>query len=120
MELTSVLILTIIIAIVLIAILIRWVVKLKERNNELVSRKQSLSTKYGRMSEQFMPFLEDYPYDSDRFRFLGDPIDGVQFNDEEIIFMEFKTSSSRMSRRQKEIRDLVERGKVKFEEFRME
>lgn len=120
MEIVSILILVVIAAVAIIAILIRWVTKLKEENNELVSRKQSLSTKYGRMSEQFMPFLEDYPYDSDRFRFLGDPIDGVQFNDEEIIFMEFKTSSSRMSCRQKEIRDLVERGKVKFEEFRME
>ena len=120
MEIVSILILVVVAAVAIIAILIRWVTKLKEKNNELVSRKQSLSTKYGRMSEQFMPFLEDYPYDSNRFRFLGDPIDGVQFNDEEIIFMEFKTSSSRMSRRQKEIRDLVEKGKVKFEEFRME
>ena len=113
MELISFLILAIIVAIILIAILIRWVVKLKEENNQLVSKKQSLSTKYGRMSEQFMPFLEDYPYDSERFRFIGDPIDGVQFEDDEITFIEFKTAGSRMSRRQKDIRSLVEKGRVK-------
>ncbi|MFC1651653.1 Holliday junction resolvase-like protein [Patescibacteria group bacterium] len=120
MEIISVLILIVFIAILVIAFLIYLIVKLKEKNNELISRKQSLSTKYGKMSEQFMPFIEDYPYNSERFRFMGDPIDGVQFEDDKVIFMEFKTSNSRMSRRQREIRDMIKKGRVKFEEFRIE
>ena len=120
MELVSIFILFVVIVAIVIAFLVRWVIKLREINHKLISRKQSLSTKYGKMSEQFMPFLDNYPYNADRFRFLGDPIDGVQFEDDKVVLMEFKTSGSKMSRRQKEIRDLVKEGKVEFEEFRIE
>ncbi len=120
MALISIFILFVVVTGIIIAFLVKWVIKLREKNHQLVSKKQSLSTKYGKMSEQFMPFLDNYPYDSDRFRFLGDPIDGVQFEDDKIVLMEFKTASSRMSRRQEEIQDLVKKGKVEFEEFRLE
>jgi len=89
------------------------------RIKELQSSKQSLSTKYGQATEKFMPFMSSYPYDKNRFRFIGSPIDGVQFEDDNIIFMEFKTSSSRMTGRQRKIKDLIEKGKIKFEEFRI-
>lgn len=92
---------------------------LKEKLSGLVSSKQSLSTKYGRMSEQFMPFLKDYPYESQDFRFMGTPVDGVQFNKDGIVFVEFKTSGSKLTERQKEIKELVRKGKVDFLEFRM-
>ncbi len=119
MESISILISVILVAVLIIAILIRIIVRLKEQQNELISRKQSLSTKYGRISEQFMPFIEDYPYDPNCFRFIGDPIDGVQFNEDKIVFMEFKASGAKMSSRQKKIRQLVKEGKVTFEEFRI-
>ena len=85
----------------------------------LKSSKQSLSTKYGRMTEQFMPFMKDYPYDSQQFRFLGTPIDGVQFESDRIVFVEFKSGDSRLSARQKAIKDLVLNKKVEFKEVRM-
>ena len=87
--------------------------------NDTISRKQSLSTKYGKMTEQFMPFLETYPYDKQNFRFIGSPIDGVQFEKDKIIFVEFKAGNHSLTILQKEIRDLVEKGKVRFEEIRM-
>lgn len=87
--------------------------------NDTISRKQSLSTKYGKMTEQFMPFLETYPYDKQNFRFIGSPIDGVQFEKDKIIFVEFKAGEHQISANQKLVRELVERGKVKFEEFRI-
>lgn len=86
---------------------------------ELESKSKSLSVKYGKMTEQFFPFLEKYPYDKENFRFLGNPIDGIQFEDDEIIFVEFKTGSSRLSSRQKKISKIIESGKVKFKEFRV-
>ena len=87
--------------------------------NDTISRKQSLSTKYGKMTEQFMPFLETYPYDKQNFRFIGSPIDGVQFEKDKIIFVEFKAGEHQISVNQKLVRELVEHGKVKFEEFRI-
>jgi len=85
----------------------------------LASSKQSLSTRYGKMSEQFFPFLDHYPYDPQQFRFLGTPVDGIQFEDDRIVFVEFKSASSGLTSRQRLIRSLVEQGKVSFEEFRI-
>ncbi|MFC2143308.1 Holliday junction resolvase-like protein, partial [Candidatus Aenigmatarchaeota archaeon] len=98
----------------------------KTEKNDLIlqlehvsSRKQSLSTKYGKMTEQFMPFLEKYPYDYHNFRFIGTPIDGVQFEDDKIIFFEFKTASSKLSTKQRNIRNIIEKGNIEFKEFRI-
>jgi len=77
-------------------------------------RNQSLSTKYGQITEQFLPLVECYPYDSRNFRFLGSPIDGVQFEKNKVVLIEFKAANSRMSKRQKHIKALVEAGKVEF------
>ena len=81
--------------------------------------KRSLSSKYGKTTEQFMPFLDDYPYNPSNFRFIGTPIDGLQFEDNAIIFIEFKTANSKLSEKQKNIKDLIESKKVYFKEFRI-
>lgn len=86
----------------------------------LKSSKQSLSTKYGKLTEQFMPFMKDYPYDSQQFRFIGTPIDGLQFEPDRIVFVEFKTGSSRLTAKQRDIKDLVLNKKVEFREVRMD
>lgn len=86
----------------------------------LAFQKSSLSSKYGKMSEQFMPFLKDYPYDPQNFRFLGSPIDGIQFEDNKIIFIEFKTNTSRLSERQRQIAEQVFQKRVVWEEHRLE
>jgi len=93
--------------------------QLMQHLQELASRKQSLATKYGRMTEQFMPFMEHYPYNAENFRFIGSPIDGVQFEKDKIIFIEFKAGNHAMTNVQKEIKYLVEKGKISFEEFRV-
>ena len=85
-----------------------------------VSNTRSLSTKYGQMSEQFMPFVSAYPWDPQRFRFIGSPIDGVQFEEDRVILIEFKTATSKLSARQRQIRDQVQGGRVEFQEFRLE
>ena len=86
---------------------------------EALFQKKSLSSKYGRMTEQFIPFLDSYPYDEQNFRFLGSPIDGVQFEPDKVVLVEFKTAGSRLTSKQKDIRKLVEKGKVEFREFRI-
>jgi predicted Holliday junction resolvase-like endonuclease len=104
---------------VIIVFLIRAHLKMQRKFLSLLSDKQSLSTKYGRMSEQFMPVLELYPYDRQRFRFIGSPVDGVQFNDDSIVFVEFKAADSKLTPDQKRIRQLVEDKKVGFKEIRL-
>ncbi|MBU1135422.1 MAG: endonuclease [Nanoarchaeota archaeon] len=93
--------------------------KLRLLVEDLRSSKQSLSTKYGKMTEQFIPFLEVYPYNEQNFRFLGTPIDGVQFEDDKVIFIEFKTGDSNLTVKQNKIKDLVNKGKVEFKTIRI-
>ena len=86
---------------------------------QLDKQKRSQSVRYGKLAEQFMPFLESYPYDSHDFRFLGTPIDGVQFTEDFIVIIEFKTAGSQLSNRQRAIKKMVEEGAVRFETHRM-
>ncbi|MEM2907378.1 MAG: Holliday junction resolvase-like protein [Candidatus Odinarchaeota archaeon] len=79
-----------------IAILILTCFLLIKRNRALqreieakITQQKSLSTTYGRISEQWFPLMETYPYDPQNFRFIGSPIDGIQFTDDKIIFCEF-------------------------------
>ncbi|MDP2973988.1 MAG: Holliday junction resolvase-like protein [Candidatus Diapherotrites archaeon] len=110
------------IAVVLIAVivfLIKKIFKLRARIDSLRFDKSSQAVRYGKMTEQFIPFTEQFPFPPERFRFLGSPIDGIAFDEDEIIFCEFKTAGSTLSERQRKIKELVERKKVKWEEFNL-
>ena len=74
----------------------------------------------GFTTEQWLPLAESYPWDPRNFRFLGAPIDGVQFEDDRVVLVEFKSGQSRLSERQRRIRDLVREGRVEFREFRVD
>lgn len=93
---------------------------LRRKISRIGWEKRSQSVRYGKLTEQFMPFLESYPYDSQDFRFLGTPIDGVQFTEDSIILVEFKTASSQLSSRQRAIKQMVEEGSVRFEVHRVD
>lgn len=73
---------------------------------------------HGKSLEQFIPLLKSYPYDRKNFRFIGSPIDGIQFNDNEIVFVEFKTGRSSLTKKQRRIKDLIKKKKVKFSELK--
>ena len=81
--------------------------------------KKSLSVKHGKVSEQFMPFMQSYPYNKENFRFIGSPIDGMQFEDDRVVFVEFKTGDSRLSAKQESVKSLVNDKKVEFREIRI-
>jgi len=102
----------------LVAMRLRGAVdRLRDELEEERSARQSLSTTYGQISEQWFPLMEGYPYDSRRFRFLGSPVDGIQFEDDRIVFCEFKTNRSDLSPVQRQIRRLVQEKRVFWEEF---
>ena len=90
----------------------------RKRAEDLDSKKRSTSTRYGQLSEQFAPFMERWPVgDPQRFRFLGDPIDGVQFTDDAVYLVEIKSAGSQLSAEQKRIRALVAAGRVGWVTF---
>lgn len=86
--------------------------------SELGFRKASQSVKYGKLTEQWIPMSRDFPYNPNDFRFIGSPIDGIVFDDSEIVFCEFKSANSQLKESQKRIKELVESKKVRWLEFR--
>ncbi len=95
----------------------RGVTPWKEEAKEARHRKRSLSTTYGRITEQFAPFMDRYPYEPQRFRFIGSPIDGVQFTDDAVYIVEIKSAGSTLTAKQRRIKQLVEDGHVFWYEF---
>jgi predicted Holliday junction resolvase-like endonuclease len=99
-------------------LLVPWITRLQSALERERSRRGSLASTYGRISEQWFPLCEAYPYDSRDFRFIGSPIDGIQFGEDRVIFCEFKANHSELSDSQKRICDLVRAGRVEWQEFR--
>jgi predicted Holliday junction resolvase-like endonuclease len=91
--------------------------KLVEENGKILSQKKSSEIRLGKIAEHMAPFVKDWPYDPNYFRFLGSPIDGIQFNEDSILFIEIKTGKSRLTDTQRDIKQLVKEGKVKFASF---
>ena len=111
-----------VIAIILFLLVLFLLSKLKtieQRFSELKFSKSSQSVKYGKMTEQFIPFIKDFPFNPENFRFLGSPIDGVIFEEDKIIFAEFKTASSQLSQKQRRLKDLVNSKKVEWFEYKI-
>jgi predicted Holliday junction resolvase-like endonuclease len=71
------------------------------------------------MSEEFAPWMAEWPFDPEGFRSLGDPIDGVQFTDEAVYLVEIKAADSRLSADQREVRELVREGRIGWLTFRV-
>lgn len=118
--------LALILAIILVGILFFKLIKsreesknYKEKHEKELSFRKSSEVRLGKIGENLAPFLKDWPWDPRRFRFLGHPVDGIQFNGDEIIFVEVKTGGARLSRSQKGARDLIKKGKVSFVTFKI-
>lgn len=81
---------------------------------------KSRSTLVGKITEHFIPFLPDFSYNPKDARFLGSPVDYVVFDglsEEElkrIVFVEVKTNLGTLTKRERQIRDAIQAGKVEW------
>jgi len=105
--------------ILVIIILLYLCFKLSEFIFKLRSKNKSQSVLHGNKIEQFMPFMKNYPYNPENFKFLGKPVDGISFNEKEIVFVEFKTGNSQLSKKQRCIQDLIDSNQVVFKEIKI-
>lgn len=69
----------------------------------------------GHVSENFAPMLESFPYDRHKCKPLFQPIDYIYFGDDEIVLIDIKSGDSSLSTKQRNIKKLVQEGKVRFE-----
>lgn len=88
--------------------------------------KRSKAVRGGQTAEQFVPFMEDFPGNAADAKFLGKPVDFIVFDGldakdevDEILFVEVKTGTSRLSEREKSIRRAIENQKVRYVEYRI-
>lgn len=79
----------------------------------------------GLAGEQLAPFLPGFPCGAGDVRFVGKPVDYVAFPGmaegkeiKEVVFIEVKTGSAGLSRREKEIKAAVKAGRVRWAEWR--
>ena len=117
-----------ILSIILVIICIILIIQLKrlrykhgmqeELHENLKYDYKSMNVKHGKSFEQLFPFMENYPYDYRNFRFIGTPIDGLSFEDNMIVFLEFKTGTSKLSDKQRKIKSLIENKKVEWKEVK--
>ena len=96
----------------------------KKQRKDAVNRSRAVLG--GQFSEQLAPFLPGFPCNPGDVRFVGKPIDFVAFpgsaeggDIKEIYFIEVKSSQSKLSPREKQIKLAVEQGRVKYLEYRI-
>ena len=94
------------------------IVKLLFTTRRLRSLVRSKDVKRGFWVEQLLPLAKSYPWSHENFKFLGNPIDGVHFEEDEVVFVEFKSGKSQLSARQKKLREIIKAGRVSFKEVR--
>jgi len=95
--------------------------KEQENNKVILSQKKSSETRLGQISENIVPFLEEFPYDPKNAHFMGQPIDFLIFDydDGKIVFLEVKTGNAKESYRQKLIKNIIKSGRVFYERIRI-
>src|SRR3989442_152481 len=90
-----------------------------------VTLQRSLAVTAGKVFEQLVPYLPDFPYNPKDVRFLGSPVDFVVFeglNDgdvKRVVFVEVKPGASDLSPRERRVRDAVRNAQVEWLELRV-
>ena len=89
---------------------------------DAVQRSQAVTA--GKVFEQLVPYLPGFAFNPKDARFLGSPVDFVVFEGlsdgavRRVIFIEVKTGSAELSRRERQVRDAVEARQVAWAEIR--
>lgn len=90
-------------------------------NAEILSQKKSSETRLGMISEHLVPMLANFPYKPEDAHFLGQPVDYIIYDLDQakIVFLEVKSGNSKLSKRQKIIKNIIQQGRVFYEEIRI-
>lgn len=88
------------------------------------SVKQSQAVISGKVYEQLLPYLPEFPFNPKDVRFLGSPVDLVVFDGldrgmlERVVFVEVKTGQAQLTPRERQVREVVRAGKVEWVDIR--
>ncbi len=95
----------------------------KERKDAINKSRAVLG---GQFAEQMAPFMPNFPCNPGDAHFIGSPVDFIAFtgsaigNDiKEILFIEVKTGKSSLNAREKQVRQAIKNGNVRYVEYRL-
>jgi predicted Holliday junction resolvase-like endonuclease len=100
----------------------------KQESTETIRKEaieKSRAVTLGKVTEHVVPFLPGFQHNPKDARFIGTPVDFIIFDglDEgevrQITFVEVKTGSSSLTKRERQIREAVKRQRVVWEELRI-
>jgi len=100
-----------------------WLNELPEHRKEAIMKSRAVLG--GQFSENLAPYLPDFPYLPTECRFLGKPTDFIVFKGmdekkiEEVIFVEVKSGKAKLSPQEKNLKEAINKKKVRFEEYRI-
>ena len=106
----------------------RLIQKLIDRNSikkhRLDAVKKSRAVIGGQVAEQLAPYLPEFPCNPGDVCFLGKPVDFIGFtglteSDEihEVMFIEVKTGQSKLNGHEKQLKDAIQKGRVRYVEY---
>ncbi len=101
----------------------QWILDNEKRIREDAIFKSQAVT-MGKVTEHFVPFLPEFEYNPQDARFIGSPIDFVVFDGlsegdlRQVVFVEIKTGTSSLNKRERFIRDAIQAGKVVWEQVK--
>jgi predicted Holliday junction resolvase-like endonuclease len=90
---------------------------------DAVARSAAVTT--GKISEQLLPFLPEFPFNPRDARFLGSPVDLIVFDGlteedvRRVVLVEVKTGNAGLTSRERLVRDAVRDGRVAWMELRL-
>lgn len=90
--------------------------KFEESRGKQISERVRL----GQVGENFAAFHDQFPYDRSQVKALFQPVDLIYFGDDEVVFIDVKTGGSNLSKKQRQIRDNIKAGNVRFEVHRLD
>ncbi len=103
--------------------LAQWKVAYEETiRQDAIARSRAVIS--GKVTEHFVPYLPDFPFNPKDARFIGSPVDLIVFDglDEgdvrRVVLIEVKTGSSALSTRERRVRDAIQAGRVEWLELR--
>ena len=88
------------------------------------SVKQSQAVVSGKVYEQLVPFLPEFPFSPRDVRFLGSPVDLLVFDGmdrgelKRVVFVEVKTGQAQLTPRERQLREVLKAGRVEWLEIR--
>jgi len=89
---------------------------------DAVQRSQAVTA--GKVFEQLVPYLPGFAFNPKDARFLGSPVDFVVFDGlsdgatRRVVFVEVKTGTAELSRRERQVRDVIEARQVAWADVR--